>query len=161
MLEVNLWRNTMKKVSWLVMMLLFGLLSANLYAAEEDAAGCKDHPLIPRMQNYFILGCNEDLATFDADIVNGKITETVHIEGKSMALLYKPQPAKSHPSEPQLRRDFENAIQKQGGKLVGASSGQKAPVYKIVKNSKNIWVVLMLFSGEYYTGFYTVRIVEP
>jgi hypothetical protein len=79
-----------------------------------------------------------------------------------MALLYEPQPnLKSQPGEQQLRRDFENAIQKQGGKLAGASLGQKAPIYKIVKNSKDIWVVLMLNSGEYYTGSYAVRIVEP
>ena len=151
----------MKKVSVLVMTMMFVLLSANLNAAQKDAAGCKDHPLIPRMQDYYIAGCSDAAASFDADILNGKNSKTVHIEGNSMALLYSPQPdLKSKPGELQLRRNFEDAVKKQGGGLVGATPGQKWPIYKIVKNGKEFWVVLMVNSGEYYTGSYAYRIIE-
>ncbi|TAL23676.1 MAG: hypothetical protein EPN94_09050 [Nitrospirae bacterium] len=151
----------MKRVSAVVMTMLFGLLSASLYAAEKDAVGCKDHPLIPRMQDYYIVGCSNALANFDADIANGKNTETVHIEGNSMALLYSPQPGlKSKLSEPQLRSDFENAVKKQGGRLFGATPGQKWPIYKIVKDGKEFWIVLMVNSGKYFTGSYGYRIIE-
>jgi len=98
-----------------MMTMLFVLLSANLNAAQKDAAGCKDHPLIPRMQDYYITGCSDAAASFDADILNGKNSETVHIEGNSMALLYSPQPdLKSKPGELQLRRNFEDAVKKTG-----------------------------------------------
>ncbi|PKN65379.1 MAG: hypothetical protein CVU57_11075 [Deltaproteobacteria bacterium HGW-Deltaproteobacteria-15] len=151
----------MKKVTAIVMTMLFGLLSANLYAAEKDAAGCKDHPLIPRMPGYYILGCSNDDAKSDVDIIKGDTTETIHLEGKSMALLYRPQPElKTKPSETQLRGDFENAVKKQGGTLLGITYGQKWPVYKMVKDSKEFWVVLMIKSGEYFTGPYSYRIIE-
>ncbi len=137
------------------------LLSANLYAAQTDAAGCKDHPLIPRMQGYYITGCSDALANFDADILKGEKAETVHIEGKSRALLYSPQPdLKSKPGESQFRRDFEDAVKKQGGGLVGVTPGQKWPIYKINKDNKEYWVVLMVDTGQYFTGSYAYRIIE-
>jgi hypothetical protein len=150
----------MKKVSVIVMMMLFVLLSGGLSAAEKDAAGCKDHPLIPRIKDYYIAGCSKGAATFDADMADGK-NETVHVEGNSTALMYSPQPElKSKPSELQLRSDFENAVKKQGGALAATTPGQKWSVYKVVKDGKEFWIVLMVNSGEYFTGSYAYRIVE-
>lgn len=151
----------MKNVSAVLMRILFVLLSASLSAAERDASGCKDHPLIPRMKDYYIVGCSNAAANFDADVADGKNTGTVHIGGKSTALLYSPQPElKSKPSESQLRSDFENAIKKQGGTLFGTTPGQNWPVYKLVKDGKEFWIVLMVDSGQYFTGSYTYRIIE-
>jgi hypothetical protein len=150
----------MKKASVIVMMMLFVLLSGGLSAAEKDAAGCKDHALIPRIKDYYIAGCSKGAATFDADMANGK-DETIHIEGNSTALMYSPQPElRSKPSELQLRSDFENAVKKQGGTLAATTPGQKWPVYKIVKDGKEFWIVLMVNSGQYFTGSYAYRIVE-
>ena len=151
----------MNKISAVVMALLFVLLSANLYAAQTDAAGCKDHPLIPRMQDYYINACSSATANFDADVLDGKKTETVHIEGNSTAFSYSPQAGtKSKVGELQVRRDFENGVKKQGGKLLGETIGQKWPIYKIVKDGKEYWIVLLINSGKYFSGSYAVRIVE-
>jgi OmpA-OmpF porin, OOP family len=151
----------MKKITVIVMMVLFGMMSTNLCAAQKDAAGCKDHPLIPRMPGYYITGCSNDPANSDVDIVKGNTTETIHLEGKSMALLYSLQPElKTKTSEAQLRGDFENTVKKQGGTQIGITYGQKWPVYKIVRDGKEFWVVLMVNSGEYYTGSYAYRIIE-
>jgi hypothetical protein len=151
----------MKKITAIMITMLFGLLSISLNAAEKDAAGCKDHALIPRIPGYYIMGCSNDNAKSDVDITKGNITETIHLEGKSMALLYAPQPElKSKPSESQLRNDFENSIKKQGGTLLGITYGQKWPVYKMSRDGKEYWVVLMINSGAYYTGSYTYRIIE-
>ncbi|MFH1982317.1 MAG: hypothetical protein ABIL58_10750 [Pseudomonadota bacterium] len=151
----------MKKVAAIAMTMLFGLLSANLYAVEKDAPGCKDHPLISRMPGYYLIGCSNDDAKSDVDILNGDRTETIHLEGKSMALLYRLQPEiKTKPNEAQLRGDFENAVKKQGGILLGITYGQKWPIYKMVHDGKEFWVVLMIKSGEYFTGPYTCRIIE-
>ncbi len=148
----------MKTVSAVLIPMLFVLITASVFAAEKDAAGCKDNPLIPRMKDYYIMGCNSSPATFDVDVASGG---SVHVEGKSTALLYQPQPElKVKPTEAQLRTEFENAIKKQGGAQVGATPGQKWSVYKIIKNGKDIWVVLMIDSGQYFTGSYAYRIVE-
>jgi hypothetical protein len=64
------------------------------------------------------------------------------------------------PTEAQLRGDFENAIKKQGGAQVGTIIGQEWSINKIVKDGKEYWVVLMIYSGQYFTGSYAYRIVE-
>jgi hypothetical protein len=151
----------MKSISAFMTTMLFGLLSASLLVAQKDAAGCKDHPLIPRLQGYYIIGCDNHPANFDADMLNGKNTETVHIEGNSVALLYSPLPElKAKPTEQQLRGYFEDAAKAQGGGLVGTTPGQNWPIYKMVRNRKDFWVVLMVNSGEYYTGSFAYRVIE-
>jgi hypothetical protein len=151
----------MKFISAAAVTLLFVLLSFTLSAAEKDAPGCKDHPLIPRMTGYYIVACNKGPAEFDMDTANGNNTETVHIKGNSTVFMYSPQPElKSKPSEAQFRSDFENAVKKQGGALAGTTPGQNWPVYKMAKDGKEFWIVLMVNSGQYFTGSYTCRIIE-
>jgi hypothetical protein len=151
----------MKKITAIVLMMLFGLLSANLYAAQKDAAGCKDNPLIFRMPGYYIAGCSDAVTNNDIEIVKGDTTETIHIEGKSTAWMYSPQPdLKSKPTELQLNTDFENSVKKNGGKLLGITFGQEWPIYKISRDGKEIWIILLMNHGEYYNGTYTARIVE-
>jgi hypothetical protein len=74
----------MIKMSVIVMTLLFCLLPFSLCAAEKDADGCKDHPLIPRMPGYYIAGCNESPAGADLDIIKENITESVRFEGNPL-----------------------------------------------------------------------------
>lgn len=151
----------MRKMPVAVMLVLVCLLSVNGYAAEKDAAGCQDHPLIPRMPEYYIAGCNEIPAGADLDIIKGDVTESVHFEGKSSVFLFMPQPdAKTKLSEAQLRGDFENAVKKMGGTLFGLTFGQKWPVYTIAKEGKAFWLLLMVDSGEYFKGSYACRIIE-
>jgi OmpA-OmpF porin, OOP family len=150
----------MKKITAIALMMLFGLLSANLYAEEKDADGCKENPLILRMPGYYIAGCSEATSNNDIEIKKGDTTETIHIEGKSTAWMYSPQPdLKSKPSEIQLNTDFESFVKGHGGTLLGITFGQEWPIYKIVKDGKEIWIILLMNHGEYFNGTYTARIV--
>jgi hypothetical protein len=149
-----------RKISAIVAMVLFPLFSINLYAGEKDAAGCRDNPLAPRMPGYYIAECNESFANSDMDITDGKPNETVHIEGKSLGWAFRPQPdLASKPSELQIRGAFADAMKKQGGTLVGTTLN-KWPIYRLNKDGKEFWAVLMVNSGEYYTGMYTCRVIE-
>lgn len=151
----------MIKMSVIVMTLLFCLLPFSFCAAEKDADGCKDHPLIPRMPGYYITGCNESPAGADLDIIKGNITESVRFEGKSIALSYRPQPdLTTKPGEAELRSYFENAVKKVNGTFFGITYGQKWPVYSVVKDGKKFWIVLLVNSGQYFTGSYACRIIE-
>jgi OmpA-OmpF porin, OOP family len=151
----------MRKKYVIAMTILFCLLPATFYAAEKDAAGCKDHPLIPRMPGYYIAGCNETPAGADLDIIKGETTESVHFEGKSIAFTYMPQPElKTKPSEAELRSHFENTVKKLNGSLFGITYGQQWPVYTAVKDGKNFWIILLINSGKYFTGSYSCRIIE-
>lgn len=141
--------------------LLFCLLSATLSSAEKDAAGCKDHPLIPRMPGYFIAGCSETPAEADLDIIQGATTTTVHFKGKSSVFLFNPQPdITKKTSEAELRDFVDQAITKMNGSLFALTAGQKWPVYIVAKDGKEYWIVLLIDSGQYFTGSYACRVIE-
>jgi hypothetical protein len=146
---------TMKKISAIMMALPFCMLSITLYAAQKDAPECKDHPLLPRLPGYFIAGCAEATANFDIEI-QGKTPETIHVEGKSWAVSYSPQPElKSKPDRPQLLRSFENAIKNYGGTLIGMSNS--IPIYKLADVGKEIWVAVLANNSG---GGYTYRVIK-
>lgn len=152
----------MRRAFLIVAAMLVCLTSANLTAAEKDAPNCKDHPLVPRLQGYYIVGCNSADAAADFDIPKGKESETIHIEGPSTAVLYDLQPDLKikKPTYEGLKASFGDLIIKQGGRLAGTTLGQKWPVYKLTKDDKEYWIVLLVDPGEYFTGSYGVRIIE-
>ena len=151
----------MKKFILIFVLMLFSLTQNNFLAAEKDKDGCKDHPLIPRMPEYYILDCNDTQAKSDVDIIRGDTTESVHLEGKSSVYLYKSQPdAKTKLSDTRLISDFGKALEKMNGIFFGLTYGQKWPVYTIEKDGKKYWIILLVDSGEYYNGSYACRIIE-
>ena len=137
----------MKKISIISTTILLCLLATTLYAAQTDNAKCKDHPLFTRMPGSYIYNC--DHKQFDGrDFVMGK-GQTIHVEGQLWWMTYYPQSdLKSKPSELQIRRNFENAIVKQGGTLVGTATNKKQ-IYKLNKDGKEIWIELWAeFTGK-------------
>jgi outer membrane protein OmpA-like peptidoglycan-associated protein len=139
------------------MTLLILILATNLYAAQSDNAKCKDHPLFTRMPDSWIYNCDhKQFDGRDFKIVKGKTIETLHVEGQLWWLTYYPQSdIKSKPSELQIRRNFENAIQKLGGTLVGTTNNNRQ-IYKLAKDGKEIWVeVWAEFTGKY--GFTIIQ----
>jgi outer membrane protein OmpA-like peptidoglycan-associated protein len=144
----------MKKISIISTTILLCLLATTLYAAQTDNAKCKDHPLFTRMPGSYIYNC--DHKQFDGrDFVMGK-GQTIHVEGQLWWMTYYPQSdLKSKPSELQIRRNFENAIVKQGGTLVGTATNKKQ-IYKLNKDGKEIWIELWAeFTGKY--GFTIIQ----
>ncbi|MBI5005759.1 MAG: hypothetical protein HZB95_01415 [Nitrosomonadales bacterium] len=146
----------MKKHSALLMSSLFCLLSSNLHAAVQDAPGCKDHPLLPRMPGSYIALCAESEASFDMAKSTGKTAESVHIEGRSKVLVYSAQPElKTKPDRKQIIASFEKAIRPHGGALAGMSND--IPVYKLVDGGKEILVAVL---ADPVGGGYAYRIIE-
>jgi hypothetical protein len=154
----------MKTATVILVTVLSGLMSADLRAAQQDqqdAAGCEDHPLIPRIPGHYIRGCGNQDAKADVDVINGETTVTISLEGRSMVLSYDPQPdLETKPSEADVRGHFANAIEEHGGTLLGVTHGQEWPVCEMAKDGKGFWVVLMINSGEYFTGHHSYRIIE-
>ncbi|HNQ78344.1 MAG TPA: hypothetical protein PK747_05575 [Acidobacteriota bacterium] len=149
----------MKKILIASSAMLFCLFLLNVPAAEKDAPGCKDSPIAPRLAGYYIMGCSSDDAVADFDLLS---TGAIHVEGKSVAILYalRTDLKNKKPTESSLKADFENMMKKQGGALVATSPGQKWPVYKLSREGKEYWIVLMVDPGDYFTGSYGVRVIE-
>lgn len=103
---------------------LVAALSGGSPAWSADAEQCKDHPLFTRMANFEIHGC----ATTEFDAVGFPRPELKEwnnpedystIEGKIHALSYKLKEGATPASSLQIIRNFQNAVKKDGGAVLG------------------------------------------
>lgn len=121
-------------------------------AAQEDEAGCKDHPLLTRMKGFAIYGCE---SSFDAVEFYVGEEETKTVEGQKTFLSYSLREGEAKPSELQILRNYENALTAAGGTVVYKSGNYLA--MKIVKGQGQIWVAVQ---PSNYGADYTLTIVE-
>lgn len=138
----------MRKLTVVLLGMLCLSLTAALGAAQVDATGCKDHPLFPtRIPGSWIHHCSHK--QFDAYAFTVAKGKTTPVEGELWKLSYYPQgDAKEKPSELQILRNFENAVQKAGGTSLYAEKSKET--FKLVKDGKEIWVeVTAEFTGKY------------
>lgn len=128
----------MKKRS-LTLMTVMLLLTWGLAAEQKDAATCKDHPVFTRMPDYWIYACQQkQFEAYSFVVAKGK-TETV--EGQYWKIAYRPQNTlAAKPSELQIQRNFENAVQKQGGAVLWSEKGRST--FKLSREGLEIWVEL-------------------
>jgi outer membrane protein OmpA-like peptidoglycan-associated protein len=137
------------KKKWLVLLGLVFIMAAQAMAiVQKDDPKCKDHPLFPnRMTDYWIRGCLQNqFDVYNFTVAKGKKEA---VEGQFWRLDYFPQAAAvSKPSELQIQRNYENAIQKLGGAVVYSEKGLST--LKLVQDGKEIWVeVRASFTGGY------------
>ncbi|HOG29273.1 MAG TPA: OmpA family protein [Vicinamibacterales bacterium] len=103
--------------------MMVGLFAVFVFAAparaQKDAAGCRDHPSLTRMPQYALVECRAsdfDAYEFYDPLTQGKTKVTA--EGRKIWLSYevKAEYADKSPSQLQIVRNYETAIQKIGGK---------------------------------------------
>ena len=117
-----------------------------VFAQAEDAENCRDHPLFNRMPNFRLHQCQENFAALEVILDAEKREEH---EGNRTHLRYlfnNQENTIKPPSWLQIRRNYENAITKVGGKKI-FSDGSYA-TYKLTRDGKETWVLLQLTSGE-------------
>lgn len=144
----------MKNIARIVMALVCLFVGATpALAQQKDEAGCKDHPMFTRMPGYWIYKCVDK--QFDAHTFVTGPGKKETVEGRKATWTYYPQAkATDKPSELQIKRNFEAAIQKAGGKVVGADKGRET--FMLNADGKDIWVeVWAEFTGKY--GFTIVE----
>jgi outer membrane protein OmpA-like peptidoglycan-associated protein len=150
--------------------------------AQEDAEGCKDHPLFTRFPNMRIYGCATsqfDLRAFPvgpADPAKDNMTKAVEVEGPVVFLHYAMNEGVTPASGLQLMRNFENATKKAGGTIEGQwpgwckanYDGERMPrmgngcmsyalTMKFVKGDKETWAFFMASQDE---GSYVLTVTE-
>jgi OmpA-OmpF porin, OOP family len=127
------------------------------FAQNEDAEGCKDHPMFNRMPNYHITGC--DLKDFDAhkftvenSTEEGAKKETV--EGRYYYYTYHLDEGSPEISDLQVFRNFENALKKVNatfvGKVVEPGNSYSFICAKVSKGNNETWIRIEAGSPEYF-----------
>lgn len=117
---------------FLVVVVMFAVFVCGSSTWAADAEGCKDHPLFSRMANYELYGC----ATTEFDAVAFPKSELkewanpedyTNVEGKIYAVSYKLKEGATLASSLQIIRNFQNAVKKSGGTILGDYEGAVFP----------------------------------
>ncbi len=140
--------NRCRRIIWLVGVFL--LAFSGIAVAQEDAKGCKDHPMFTRMPNFYIKECKEK--DFDqADFVDEKRNE-IKVEGEVHKGEYAIKKGVKVPTDLQILRNYQNAIKKIGGVVthekLGSNYGET--YLKLSKTGKTFWIIVNSHSGEKY-----------
>ncbi len=99
----------------------------------QDAEGCKDHPLLTRMPDFYITECSQNYNQLDFYTPKG---EDLVLEGNLTVLHYamNQESTSTEPSPFQILKNYKNAITKIGGKEVYSSTDLGC--YELKKNGK-------------------------
>jgi outer membrane protein OmpA-like peptidoglycan-associated protein len=148
----------MKKGSKITIWFLLALLlTGNLAFAQQDAKGCKDHPLFSRMQGYRIVKCQEK--EFDAvDFIDPATKQKVTIEGRKSHTEYSVDKTfQGKYSRVQVSRNYTNAITGIGG--TAYENNPKDPTetsMKLIKDGKELWAKLRIPNNNAWDFYLTV-----
>lgn len=138
------------RTKFVLFSVLIFLVALNCFAQDDkptDAEGCKDSPLISRMQGGIIHSC--DNKEFEqADMPTGSDT-TKHVEGEYH---YWDYGTREGMSEIQVFRNFETALKQGGFKIVYEQSPDI-----ITANKDDTWYMLDNKGTYYYQTIVTVR----
>lgn len=157
------------------------LLAASPALAEDDAEGCKDHPMFTRMPNMYLYSCGEnefDLRKFPVGPAKGENepVASVDVEGPVQWMTYATNDGAKLASGLQIMRNFENAGKKAGGTVEGQYPGWCKATYdteampnmgngcmsygltlKFVRGGRETWLFLQASDSE---GTYSMTVSE-
>lgn len=156
----------MRVVFRVLLFFLCSVFSTNLIGQDEE--GCKDHKLFNRLKNFRIVGCSESFNEKEFEVANGK-TETK--EGTLMRITYAfndDDPNLKPPSPIQVIRNYETAVQKNGGtKLYSSSTGDNdngfvGATFKFSTTEGNFWMTITNFGpgGNEICTYYDLFIMK-
>lgn len=123
---------------------LIGLLISVSMVA-QDKKDCKDHELIPNhLPDYYIDGCEKnDFSSHTTQLTTGEKT----IEGKKTILQYHLKEGGKGVSETFVRKNYVEAVKKQGGKVMYEHDGRGVIMIKRADGSE-AWVDIAGYIGN-------------
>jgi OmpA-OmpF porin, OOP family len=135
----------------LIISLLF--LFAGSSMAQQDVKGCKDHPMISRMPDFYILECKN--MDFDSYRFVGADKKPVVVEGHKYYYQFNLKNGSTQPGELKIRRNIQDALKKIGGKVIFDDNFNKASTIVVQKDGKETWIEV-----RSYNNMYRLNIIE-
>ncbi|MCK4556661.1 MAG: OmpA family protein [Candidatus Aminicenantes bacterium] len=129
----------------------FILITGFVFAQQKDVEGGKDHPLVSRMENYYISGY-EEFEYESHDFYDAEDNEYV-IEGHKWVIEYTLKGGFTPPGQLKVRRNYINAIKEIGGTILF----DQGLYMKVAKDNKETWIEVWVSSNS---RDYTLTIVE-
>jgi OOP family OmpA-OmpF porin len=134
------------------LLLALVLASPAIVGAEDDAEGCKDHPMLSRMPGFYITECERNHDEVEFNVGEDK---TQNVEGEKTRISYSVKEGASVPSYFQLRKNYENAVKSLGGTILHTADDYLAG--KVVHGGQEVWVQLQAYNSA---TVYDLTIVE-
>lgn len=133
--------------------MMVGLFAVFVFAAapagaQQDKAGCKDHPLFSRIQGYYLYYCEKREFAAE-DFIDPQTKQKVTIEGRRLYLDYitKKEFAGKY-SYLQVSRNYTNAITQIGGEFhVNDPKSPNKTSMRVVKDGLEIWAKIHVDTG--------------
>jgi OmpA-OmpF porin, OOP family len=119
------------------LLLVLALATPALALAEDDAEGCKDHPMLSRMAGFYIGDCERNHDEVEFTVGEEK---TQKVEGQKTRISYALKEGAAAPSYFQLRKNYENAVKSLGGSVLHTSEAYLSG--RIVRGGQEVWVQL-------------------
>lgn len=135
----------------LVFISSFILITGFVFAQQKDVEGGKDHPLVSRMENYYISGY-EEFEYESHDFYDAEDNEYI-IEGHKWVIEYTLKGGFTSPGQLKVRRNYINAIKEIGGTILF----DQGLYMKVAKENKETWIEVWVSSDS---RDYTLTIVE-
>jgi outer membrane protein OmpA-like peptidoglycan-associated protein len=146
----------MNKVIVVILCMLFVLVGFNVFAAEKDIKGSKDHPLLTRMPDFHISGYSDkDFDKYEFIVQNDKKVSKVSVEGHKYYISYALDQGAKQPGDLKVVRNIQSALTKIGGKVLSEGERPWNSVVKLEKGGKETWVEVRA-----WPTLYTLTIVE-
>jgi OOP family OmpA-OmpF porin len=132
----------MKRITRILVSIVYlFLLTVGVASSQEkDAKGCQDHPLISRMNNYYISSCERNFNSFDFYVKEGEKT----LDGERTKIQYYLKEGSPQPSFLQIRRNYGNAVKNIGGVIL--FDEDRRSTFKVTKEGKEVWIALEAFN---------------
>lgn len=140
----------MKRLCAMVIFIFISLLLTfnSALSAEEDKAGCKDHPLLTRMNDFYITYCMEN--EYDTHDFFDKAGNKLAIEGRKWRIDYNLKKGATPPGALKVKKNFINAVKKIGGEVLKERDKYQAWM-KVDKGGKETWIdIRTIGTGERY-----------
>lgn len=145
----------MKKVVAVCICLLFVFAGLNVYAAQPDKKGSKDHPLLTRMPNFHITDYKDiEFDSFKFTVEQNKKPMPVNVEGHKYYIRYDLDSGiAAKPGNLKIVRNIEDALKKIGGKVLVDVAGQwgvyRSSTIMVQKGNKETWVNVKAAESSY------------
>jgi outer membrane protein OmpA-like peptidoglycan-associated protein len=128
---------------------LFVVFVTAIYAQEDDP-GCKDHNLLSRVNNFYLVSCEENFNELELRLGNNK-TEIKEGNLFSLNYLFNSDAGEKPKSPLQIIKNYENAIVQNGGKMIyknsNALDADLEATYYLSTKEKEYWIKLFNFGG--------------
>ncbi len=130
--------------------------------AQVDASDCSDHPLLERIQGYYIERCSQSARPL---LVATAKKKQMEVQGNSITIAYYGK-ADNLPNGYYLIKSYERAIKAHGGEKIfwdnGNSGNKPRATFHLTEEGKEYWILLTNFRGVPTEGVasYDLTVVE-